>query len=538
MKPGYIIRDDTETALILVCSPGQHEIPLVVRIKLSFSPAQMAELDPHGITTAGARGHLCTTRLYASRTRLTFSMSSRTLVLRSGSGSTTPDPPIANPYYGLDTEGWHPVTADTGVPLASPCDLNDPTTWQYDTDPFCEPPFIPGTPNNSAGMEEFNDTPVVNGTAYPTLTVDPTAYRFRILNAANDRFWNLQWYVGDPTTADPVLGPTEVALNPAEVAAAQLDPVVFPTPDLTLSPAGPDWIQIGSEGGFLPQPVIVPNQHITWITDPTRFDVGNVDLHAVLLGPAERADVIVDFSQFAGQTLILYNDAPAAFPARITTYDYYTGMPDLYPNSAANVLPGYGPNTRTIMQVKVNNIAPTPAYNFNALRSAFLHKADGSGVFESGQNPIIVGQASYNASYATDFTTGGWCNSPVNPSARCDGFARISEQGGDTFKFDTLVGNQIGVTIEPKAIHDEMNATNTEPFGRMQGNLGLEAVPANPGVQNVVLYPFINPPTEMFDGTNLPTTANLTPISVGTDGTQIWKITHNGVDTHPIHFHL
>src|SRR5690606_11359116 len=128
------------------------------------------------------------------------------------------------------------------------------------------------------------------------------------------------------------LGATEVALNPLEVAAAQLDPVVFPTPDLTLSPAGPEWYQIGTEGGFLPEPVIVPNQHITWITDATRFDVGNVDLHAVLLGPAERADVIVDFSQYAGQTLILYNDAPAAFPARIATYDYYTGMPDMYPD--------------------------------------------------------------------------------------------------------------------------------------------------------------------------------------------------------------
>ena len=547
---GYIIRDDTETALINsgLLPSGQHEIPLVVQDKTFVSsPAQMAELDPTwDYSRWGSEGDLWYEHVY---------MPAENPADPSGMSSygrwfygpwfwppATPKyPPIANPYYGLDPEGADGIryTADDwGIPLASPCDLNDPTTWQYDTDPFCEPPFIPGTPNNSAGMEEFNDTPVVNGTAYPTLTVDPTAYRFRILNAANDRFWNLQWYVGDPTTADPVLGPTEVALNPAEVAAAQLDPVVFPTPDLTLSPAGPDWIQIGSEGGFLPQPVIVPNQHITWITDPTRFDVGNVDLHAVLLGPAERADVIVDFSQFAGQTLILYNDAPAAFPARITTYDYYTGMPDLYPTSAANVLPGYGPNTRTIMQVKVNNIAPTPAYNFNALRSAFLHKADGSGVFESGQNPIIVGQASYNASYATDFTTGGWCNSPVNPSARCDGFARISEQGGDTFKFDTLVGNQIGVTIEPKAIHDEMNATNTEPFGRMQGNLGLEAVPANPGVQNVVLYPFINPPTEIFNGTNLPTTANLTPISVGTDGTQIWKITHNGVDTHPIHFHL
>ena len=30
----------------------------------------------------------------------------------------------------------------------------------------------------------------------------------------------------------------------------------------------------------------------------------------------------------------------------------------------------------------------------------------------------------------------------------------------------------------------------------------------------------------------------VTAISVGDDGTQIWKITHNGVDTHPIHFHL
>ena len=49
-------------------------------------------------------------------------------------------------------------------------------------------------------MEQFNDTPIVNGTAYPTTTVDPKAYRFRILNAANDRFWNLQWYVADPTT--------------------------------------------------------------------------------------------------------------------------------------------------------------------------------------------------------------------------------------------------------------------------------------------------------------------------------------------------
>ena len=31
--------------------------------------------------------------------------------------------------------------------------------------------------------------------------------------------------------------------------------------------------------------------------------------------------------------------------------------------------------------------------------------------------------------------------------------------------------------------------------------------------------------------------APISPIS-SADGTQIWKITHNGVDTHPLHWHL
>ena len=106
--------------------------------------------------------------------------------------------PIANPYYNMD-----PATGFT-TPLAVPCNIDDPATWQYDTDPFCEPQLIPGTPNISVGMEQFNDTPLVNGTAYPTITVDPKSYRFRILNAANDRFWNLQWYIADPPRAPSV----------------------------------------------------------------------------------------------------------------------------------------------------------------------------------------------------------------------------------------------------------------------------------------------------------------------------------------------
>ena len=100
-----------------------------------------------------------------------------------------------------------------------------------------------------------------------------------------------------------------------------------------------------------------------------------------------------------------------------------------------------------------------------------------------------------------------------------------------------------------------MNAAAFDEFGRMTANMGLEVVPADPAAQNIVLYPYVNPQTELVDATNLPkidlgdviNVANgpsdtevpqMMPISVGDDGTQIWRITHNGVDTHPLHFHL
>ena len=555
---GYIIRDETEQALINngLLPSGTSEIPLVVQDRTFVpSPEQMAQQDPTwDYTRWGKFGDLWYEHVYmpAQNPNDPTGMSAFGRWFY-GPWFWPPATPqygaINNPYYNMNPlgpDGIRGTADDWTTPLAKPCSLDDPSTWQYQTDPYCEPPLIPGTPNNSAGMEQFNDTPIVNGTAYPTLTVDPKAYRLRILNAANDRFFNFQWYIADPNSASTVIngmgevtGGTEVALKAEELAAAQIDPNVFPTPDTSISPVGPNWIQIGTEGGFLPAPVVVPNQPITWITDPTRFDYGNVKDHSLLVAPAERVDVIVDFSQFAGQTLILYNDAPAAFPARIPCYDYYTGAPDMSPTCAASTLPGYGPNTRTVMQVKVSDITPpAPVYDLKALNAAFRHHADGSGVFESGQNPIIVGQAAYNSAYATDFAAGADCNSLTNPTGKCDGFARIQQQGGDTYKFDTLVGSQIGVKIEPKALHDETNSTNFEPYGRMSGNLGVEAVPATPAGQTIVLYPFVNPPTEIFNGTDLPTTDQITPISVGSDGTEIWKLTHNGVDTHPIHFHL
>ncbi|HEX2805843.1 MAG TPA: multicopper oxidase domain-containing protein, partial [Kineosporiaceae bacterium] len=83
-----------------------------------------------------------------------------------------------------------------------------------------------------------------------------------------------------------------------------------------------------------------------------------------------------------------------------------------------------------------------------------------------------------------------------------------------------------------------MNSANFDEWGRMTANLGLEAPGATPLLQNIILYPFVNPATEILDATGLPSSLHVTAIASAADGTQIWKITHNGVDTHPIHWHL
>jgi len=547
---GYIISDKTEQKLVDTGTIPSEQIPLIVQDR-TFVP------DDHQLyDVKDAQGNIISYGQDPTWDQSRWGRYGDFWYHHVYMPAQNPGDPGGLSAYGRWMYGpwfWPPAADTEHGPIANPyydpaCDLNDPATWTYQTDPFCEPQQIPGTPNISAGMEQFNDTPIVNGVAYPELTLQPKSYRFRFLNAANDRFFNFQWYVADPSTGTD----SEVALDPLLLAAAQTDPVVFPTPVHNATTAGPDWIQIGTEGGFLPAPVVVDGQQeTTWIEDPTRFDVGNVDKHSLLLAPAERADVIVDFSKFAGKTLIMYNDAPAAFPARVPSYDYFTGQPDLSPNGPAAVLPGYGPNTRTIMRVKIAAAAPAAAFNLTKLRSAFSHKTDGSGVFESSQHPIIVGQAAYNSAYGTSFSGASDCNALGSTLQICDGFLRVNDTA--TFGFNTLKKptTKSSIAVQPKAIHDEMNSVTFDEFGRMSANLGIEAQPPTPGLQNVTLFPFVNPVTEILDGTNLPRNhviydgngnpvddVRIEPISDAGDGTQIWRVTHNGVDTHPIHFHL
>lgn len=123
----------------------------------------------------------------------------------------------------------------------------------------------------------------------------------------------------------------------------------------------------------------------------------NVAQKNLWLGPADRADVIVDFSAFAGKTLILYNDSGAPVPAFDTRLDYYTGDADQTTTGGTpTTLPGYGPNMRTIMQIQVNAGTPQP-YNPTALL------ADLPVAYAASQDKPIIPETAYGPAYQTTY---------------------------------------------------------------------------------------------------------------------------------------
>lgn len=111
-------------------------------------------------------------------------------------------------------------------------------------------PYLPDTPVSPIWNPEFfGNVMVVNGKTWPYLEVEPRLYRLRLLNGSNSRFLILNFDTELP------------------------------------------FYQIGSDGGLLPGAPVVRDQ--------------------LLLGPAERADVIVDFSGFGeGDEITLLNVGP------------------------------------------------------------------------------------------------------------------------------------------------------------------------------------------------------------------------------------
>ncbi|RJR36124.1 MAG: bilirubin oxidase [Deltaproteobacteria bacterium] len=129
-----------------------------------------------------------------------------------------------------------------------------------------EGPFIPDSDMAPIHNPEFfGNTMVVNGKTWPVMEVERHRYRFRFLNASNSRFLILKLVAADPGQNDA-----------------------------SVQPALPIW-QIGADGGFLPG-VVRPRYQ---------------GVNQLLIGLAERADVIIDFRGFpVGTELYLANLGP------------------------------------------------------------------------------------------------------------------------------------------------------------------------------------------------------------------------------------
>ena len=185
-------------------------------------------------------------------------------------------------------------------------------------------PFLPQNTSDIAPIwnpEAFFNTMVVNGTTWPELTVAPERYRLRFVNASDSRFLNLSLY--------------------------QVDDRGNKVQELP-------FYQIGSEQGLLPQVVRIETGFATPLPGdgsdvlknfPTcllsngkaqRACVvpvpGTFAEQALLLGPAERPDVIVDFSNLAdGDMVVMFNTGPDA---------PFGGLPDVPadPNTTGQVM--------------------------------------------------------------------------------------------------------------------------------------------------------------------------------------------------------
>jgi FtsP/CotA-like multicopper oxidase with cupredoxin domain/fibronectin type 3 domain-containing protein len=396
MASGYLVTDSVEAALINGGAVGTG----------SYATDVAAVLPP------------------ASRT-IPMVLQDRTFVpddieLQDGRWNTT--------AWGQPGDSWFPHVYETVQDPNQVNNWNAVGRWHYG--PWFWPVFpalyaLPEGTYSPAGYENsvtttpegWNDTPIINGVAYPTMEVDPTTYRFRLLNASNDRVMTFNLFVAkdSATLADGTVVTNEVTDTNGNVIKSEIDmvpaaavlaadacaagdrrpsPILdaqtglptgkFCTPETwpmdgrlggVPSPAGvgPAIYQVANESGWLPKVATYEPTPINYVQDKGRIVVLNVDLgnSGLLLAPAERADVVIDFSQYAGKTLLVYNDSGAPVPAGDPRNDLFTGIGDQSSaGGAENTKPGYGPNTRTMMQIKVKAANPTAALDVAALSTA------------------------------------------------------------------------------------------------------------------------------------------------------------------------
>lgn len=325
-------------------------------------------------------------------------------------------------------------------------------------------PMAAGTmplPRVSAVPEFFADTAMVNGAPYPVLNVTDKTYRFRMLNASQARFWHLNLYVEDQS-------------NLGEVLMQNGSPV-----------PGPSIYQIGTEGGFLP--FVVEHKNVTpcpldLVNDPSGNSAIADGPFNLLQAPAERSDILIDFTGMSGQSFILYGDAPGPFPMGDSRSDYFTGDADQTASGGAPpTQAGHGPNTRTIMKIVVS------------------HGAVGLSLDQNWLNTM-------NTALGLNFAGG-------NPGVAPQQAPLLAPFNNGTGQFEVPAGTPILV----KTLNEDF-----DEYGRLLQRGGTDQKFTNNQGLPTFGQGYLDSITE----------------TVGAGVVQAWDFYNNTGDTHPWHFHL
>ena len=324
--------------------------------------------------------------------------------------------------------------------------------------------FLPDPTSDVAPIwnpETFYNTMVVNGTTWPKLNVAQARYRFRLLNGSNARMINLALFVVNPNT-------NEINRN-REIS----------------------FYQIGSDQGFLPRVVRVRTGEQIALTPGTHEPAPQPnpnDPTALLMGLAERADVIVDFSGLPDGTLVrMINTAPdspfGGFPADPSDSGT-TGQVMQFVVKAALTRATGSTDGKTTAPANLNLRAEQPLATPTAYRSVSLN--------EDGGLKVCV-EVDATGAFAPD-ASGNLVQVPCDGSPNHGVFGPTAALGGTVVEAG---GN-------PLRWSDATGTSQAMNFKLMNGTTGTVNVTESPKLGNV----------------------------------EEWKIYNFTEDAHPVHLHL
>jgi FtsP/CotA-like multicopper oxidase with cupredoxin domain len=337
---------------------------------------------------------------------------------------------------------------DTNGQLFFPADTAANMVWSPNPD---HPYWVP---------EFVGDTIVVNGKAWPYLNVQPKRYRFLFLNGSNARTY-------------------EVSLT--NQATSKAGPVI--------------WV-IGTDGGYLDAPVKI---------DPALQQ-------KLVMMPGERYEVIIDFSGFAGTTLLVNNTGRTPYPrgappqgatlAKIMQFRVATGTvaDNSYNPAAKNAAPLRSGSQKIVRLTNPAKGTLATGVTVQKTRQLSLNEVMGMAMtttdpvtglvtnYPGGPLEVLVNNTKWAGTDRPDFT-------PITVNGVTNYFSELPKEG------DTEIWEIVNLTADAHPIH--LHLVQFQLLNRQNYNTNNYMAAYNAAFAGGAFIPSMGPPLDYRTANNL-----------------------------------